>query len=845
MLGEGLLRLLRGLAGTRGCMLVLEDLHWADPETLAVLEYLADHMTGESILCVVTVRPEETGPGHTLLTALAARRVATRIALPPLDDDEIVRVAHGCLSTAQLPAQLSGFLTAHADGLPFLVEELLAGLVADQVLVVEPSGSWSLTCEIVSRVPSAFSEAVSRRLESLSPAAVEVLHAAAALGRRFDWSLLVAATGLPADDVVAALRAAVGAQLVSVDADGFRFRHMLTRDAVLDGLLPPDRARLARRLLGAVDRAHPDVPGEWCELAAGLAEEAGEPVRCAELLLEAGQRAATAGALDSADRLLRRARNLVLVDPGLVEPGLVARIDEAHTEVLALAGRVDEAFEVGDRLLARLDLASRLPAGGVDLHLRLARAAIAAARWQVAVDHLGAARASITGGDGGLRARVNALDAQVALGTGRLADAESHATVALREAERELLPAVACEALEVAGRVARQRDLEAAEAAFTRELTTATTHGLHLWRLRALHELGTIDQLRTESVERLQETRDLAVDLGAVALVATLDLQIAAGLLKQFRAAEALVFARRSVEASRRLGLATLPMALVLEATAYAQDGQAERMEGCLAEALALAPGDPDVVGSAWGHCRATTALLVEDRPRAVAEMTRGARSLQASPASVAPPFLGLRVLLLAVDGDPSTVRTEAEQLRSSGATRHWIVESLLGYADAVLLGRAGRRPQALSAFEDADDRMGDLVAWYRQYARRLTAESALDHGWGEPVPWLREAAGFFAERGDDRLAAACRGLLRRAGVAVPRTGPGHAAVPGGLRALGVTRREVEVGQLVADGLTNAEIGERLYLSSRTVEKHVAALLAKTGCRGRTQLAGYWARLSG
>jgi DNA-binding CsgD family transcriptional regulator/tetratricopeptide (TPR) repeat protein len=771
--------------------------------------------------------------------------VATRIELSRLGDDEIVAVAQNCLSTARLPGELSGFLAAHSDGLPFLAEELLAGLVADQVLVAEPDGTWSLTRELDSRVPPAFSEAVSRRMEMLSPAGVEVLHAAATLGRRFDWSLLVDATGRAADDIVAALRAAVGAQLVSVDADGFRFRHALTRDAVLDGLLPPDRARLASRLLGAVERAHPDLAGEWCELAAGLAEQAGESARSAELLLEAGQRAVTFGALDSADRILRHARSLVLDDPGSHDPGLVARIDEAHTEVLALAGRVDQAFEVGDRLLARLDLASRLPSGGVDLHLRLARAAVAAARWQVAADHLGVARASTGTGAGGLRARVNALDAQVALGTGRLDEAESLAAVALRDAERELLPAVACEALEVAGRVARQRDLQAAEADFTRELTTATAHGLHLWRLRALHELGTIDQLRTESVERLQQTRDLAVDLGAVALVATLDLQIAAGLLKQFRTGEALVFARRSVEASRRLGLATLPMALVLEATGYAQDGQAERMEGCLAEALALAPGDPDVLGSAWGHCRATVALLAEDRPRALAEMSRGARSLQASPASVAPPFLGLRVLLLAFDGEPSTVRTEAEQLRGSGATRRRVVKSLLRYADAVLLGRAGRGTEALSAFGDADDRMGDLVAWYRQYARRVVAESALENGWGEPVAWLREAAGFFADRGDRHPAAACRALLRRAGVAVPRAGRGRAEVPAVLRSLGVTSREVDVGQLVAEGLTNAQIGDRLFLSPRTIEKHVAALLDKTGCRGRAQLAGYWARLPG
>ena len=68
--------------------------------------------------------------------------------------------------------------------------------------------------------------------------------------------------------------------------------------------------------------------------------------------------------------------------------------------------------------------------------------------------------------------------------------------------------------------------------------------------------------------------------------------------------------------------------------------------------------------------------------------------------------------------------------------------------------------------------------------------------------------------------------------------------MPAGLRALGVTSREAEVLALLADGLTNQELGRRLHLSPRTVEKHVASLLTKTGCRRRAQLAGYSARLS-
>ncbi|GIJ75487.1 helix-turn-helix transcriptional regulator [Virgisporangium ochraceum] len=846
VLGEGLLRLLRFLAGGRGCVLVLEDLHWADPESLAVLEYLTDNLAGERILCLGTVRSEQEGAGRALVANLVDRRAARVVQVAGLGDEAIVRVARACLGAVALPTEVETFLCADADGLPFLVEELLAGLVGAGVLV-ERNGRWATTAPLWEgrRVPPTFADAVGRRLDGLSDGACDVLRAAAVFGRRFDWSLLPATTGLGEAEVVAALREAVGVQLLTAEADGFRFRHALTRDAVLGGLLPPERASLARSALSAVEHAHPRLPGEWCELAAELAEAAGDRPRAADLLLAASRRARATGALATAEAMLRRARALAPDDATVTVP-----IDDAMTDVFALAGQVDRAFELGDRLLARLDVASRLPSDGAELHLRLARAAVAAGRWQVAVDHLAAARRTPAARTTTLAASLDALDAQVVLGQGRLAEADRLAASALAAAERAGLAAVACEALEVAGRVARQRDLEAAEASFARGLAIATAHGLELWRLRALHELGTVDQLRTESVDRLRQARDLAVEIGAVALVATLDLQIAAGLIKQFRADEGLAAARESVDASRRLRLGTLPMALVLRATAHAQRGEDGEMEACLAEALALAPDDPDVHGSAWGHCRATSSLLAEHRQRAMIEMTTGARLLQRSPATVAPPFLGMRVLLLAVDGEgidgaDAVARAEAERVRGSGATRHRIVGSLLDCAEAVLLGRAGRSAEAGAVFAVAEAEFGPLVVWYRQYARRLAAEAALADGWGQPVAWLREAAVFFAERSERPVAAACRALLRRAGVPVPRAGRGDAVVPAALRALGVTSREADVLVLLADGLTNRELAEQLHLSPRTVEKHVASLLTKTGCRRRAELAGYSARLTG
>jgi DNA-binding NarL/FixJ family response regulator len=100
----------------------------------------------------------------------------------------------------------------------------------------------------------------------------------------------------------------------------------------------------------------------------------------------------------------------------------------------------------------------------------------------------------------------------------------------------------------------------------------------------------------------------------------------------------------------------------------------------------------------------------------------------------------------------------------------------------------------------------------------------------------------YFADRGDDQVAAACRNLLREAGAPVPRRRAGEQQLPGRLQALGVTEREAEVLRLAALGLGNREIAERMVLSPRTVEKHVEHVLAKTGQR-RDQLATYLASL--
>ncbi len=839
VVGEAVVRLLRAIGGARGCLLVLEDLHWSDPETLAALEYLADNLAGQPAACFASVRSDDHTPALALAATLAARRTVQVLELAPLSAAEVLEMAKTTLGASALPHALETFLRERTDGLPFLVEELLAGLVSSGALRADKQG-WTMAREVTPRVPLTFAESVRRRLAAIDEPARRVLLAAAVLGREFDWRLLPPITGLDEAVVLDALHQSVAAQLLTADLGGgdrFLFRHALTRDAMTAELLPPVRAKLASRALEVVERLHRGLPGQWCSLAADLAEEAGDRARAAQLMLEVGGREFAQGSLASAEAALARARELA---EGADQ--LRADASEALTEVLSLAGKADRAFDIGEALLSELPEEEVRRRAGV--RLRLAGAAIVAGRWHAASDqlaHVGALQSQSP--DEQLQARTDALAAELAMAEARLDEATRLAHRALEAADRAGLPDVACHALEVIGRRARLQSLEDAAVAFSRARGIAERHQLTLWRVRALHELGTIDLLTTESVEHLVQARELAAGMGALALVATLDLQIAAGLIKQFRPDEALPVVTRCAETSRRFRLGTLPMAVMYQAASHAARRERALMEERICEALTLAPDDLDLAGCVWGHCRATLSLIEEDRERALEEMERGMAFLRQSPATLAPPFRGLWALLRTIEEQDG--QTACAEVRSSGVTRHWIVGSFLGYADAVRVGRAGRKDDAESAFAEAERRMTPLVDWYRHYGRRLVAEAALHDGWGEPVTWLRAAAPFFHARGHEAVATACRSLLRKGGAVVPRRGRGESSVPEDLQARGVTSREADVLSLLVKRLTNREIATRLYLSPRTVEKHVASLLAKTGCRSRSELTTQTRSLSG
>jgi DNA-binding NarL/FixJ family response regulator len=354
-------------------------------------------------------------------------------------------------------------------------------------------------------------------------------------------------------------------------------------------------------------------------------------------------------------------------------------------------------------------------------------------------------------------------------------------------------------------------------------------------RLRILNELGTVEMLRDARGDRLDQARREASRSGAVGLAAGIGVNIAALMAMTAQFDNALVVAREVEHTARRLGLIPLQAAaLLMQGFASAHQGRASDMERYLAAAEAAAPDDADLRAGAWGIGRGIGALLAEDRAVARQAFARAREQAPDRHARILNPYEGPELLLRALAGEagPSAIDNA-----SSGVVKaaRW-PELWFGAARAVAVGAAGD-PAAASAALSAALRAGDRYPVFSALTMRLAAEAAIRDAWGEPAALLRSAETTFTRLRLARAAAACRALLKAAGHTAPRRRATDAELPDSLIDAGVTTREAEVLDLLADRLSNREIATRLFVSPRTVEKHVAALLAKLGAEDRGSLA--------
>ncbi|MFE7767411.1 AAA family ATPase [Streptomyces sp. NPDC057438] len=915
---EAVLRLLHVLGRNGGCVLVLEDLHDADADTLAVIDYLTDNLTGQRAVLLATLRGAS-GPALDLAETAASRRTARTVRLARLGPAGTAELAARCLGhdTAEdVPAAVLDRLHTVSEGVPFVVEELLRAMVDGGGLVQDEGSRWTVAGSLDAGVPDTVAAAVLQRVDQLPPAGIALLEAAAVLGRRFPVDIAARAAGLDHATALTQLRHAARAHLVSgatgaSDPGWHTFRHALTADAITRRLLPPERAALCLAAADAIEAAkgadhpgphhdgarpagtglagtitdgagptrpgtpsgtYPDTPvapprpapppalpsgpgdprpspgadagDDLYRLAAELCVAGGRPARAAVLLVRAGRQAVARGALLTAVELLDRGLELTAGTPD-APPEAVARLLEELLDTLILTGDVRRVPELGDRLDRVLTVwgapATRRAAG----FLARARAAATAQQWEEGLTAVRQAR-DLLGDtpDPAARAALDAVAAHLVLNSqrpDRLESARALAEGAVATAEEVGLPEVACKALNMLGYCLRPRDLDAAEDAFARLVATAEAHALPVWRIRGLLELGVLDRVRFTGTDRLLAARGAAEDTGAVLMTAWADMHLTLAHILRDEHDRATESARRLQATARRLRLREVELiGAGVDGIIAASLGEREKLDATLrtlrrtlaGRGAGALWGYADT--SVWGWAQGICSLLREEPDRALAEFTQADDVMRALPSTggvtgFLGPYLLLRTLRGAADWD---------ELDGPGAERLAQVQwdrPFAGWSRAVLLGREGRAAEAAKAAEEALTGTAS-VPLAAHLCLRLGAEAALADGWGRPVAWLRTAEQFFHERGTTRVSAACRALLRESGSPVPRRRQGHDAIPGELRRAGVTAREYEVLRLLGARLGNQEIAEHLFLSPRTVEKHLASLRDRTGRPDRAAL---------
>ncbi len=246
-------------------VITIDDLQWADAATLIALSTLPRRLASHRILWLLAARSGEL----TLPVRAAMRRLeaddAIRVTLNRLDDAAVAEVTQDVVGGIPDPSLLSA--VSGVQGQPFLLVQLLRGLVEDKLVEVN-DGIATLTR---TQIPHRFLDSVGEQLGRLPPEARDALQMASVLGRRFSVEELAALVDRSPPSLLGALRAALDAGLIVEDGDLLGFRHDLVREAV-DASLPKAIRRSLRRRAVDVMLAHGAPPSEVAELVMEVAQ---------------------------------------------------------------------------------------------------------------------------------------------------------------------------------------------------------------------------------------------------------------------------------------------------------------------------------------------------------------------------------------------------------------------------------------------------------------------------------------------------------------------------------------------------------------------------------------------
>jgi class 3 adenylate cyclase/tetratricopeptide (TPR) repeat protein len=324
---EAIDALLAGASLGAPVVVLLDDLHWADQASLALLRHVAHSARPAAILLLGTYRETDLGRTHPLSETLADLRResdVTRVLLHGLDRAELgelvaVRAEHST------PSSFVDALHAETEGNPFFADEVLRHVIEAGALRRE-QGGWTADRALAEiGIPEGVRDVIGRRLSRLSETANWALRAASVIGREFELPELEAASGLARDALLDAIDEA-GRARIAVEVPGapgrFAFAHALIRSTLYDELGSAQRMRLHWRVGEALERRHArDLDPHAAAIAQHFAQGvlAGDPLRSADASLRAAARAAALAGHEDANSHFERAL-ATLDQAGLDEP---------------------------------------------------------------------------------------------------------------------------------------------------------------------------------------------------------------------------------------------------------------------------------------------------------------------------------------------------------------------------------------------------------------------------------------------------------------------------------------------------------------------------------------------
>jgi DNA-binding CsgD family transcriptional regulator len=851
---DGLAGFLRAAAARRPLLLVLDDLHWADVPSLALLRFVSRELEEVGPLVVGSYRHTEVDQGHPLLAAVAdlTRGKHRQLLLGGLGQREVARFV-ALVAGAEPSAKLAAEVFRQTDGNPFFVTEVVRLLASQGRFDPAATGAAMLA----GGLPEGVRAVVAERLSRLSGDCRRVLEVAAVVGRDFELRVLQPASGMDAEGLLVLLEEAEAARVagpVPGELGRWRFAHALVREVLCEGLPAARRVRLHGLVGEALEAVYAADPGpHLAELAHHLIEAAPgsekTAARAVQMATLAGRRSMEMLAWEDATELFERA----LAASELAErPSpqqrceLLLAVGEGRMAASDVpAARI--AYQQAGELARRIGSGEALAQVGLGLGSEFTSMIVD----PVQVGLLEEALAALNDADSPLRARVLAGLAK--------------ALVSAPQVERRL--ALSEDAVEMARRLGDPATL------------AAVLFGRHLaiWGSERAEAAGERLSIATEAVGLAEQVGDRAMALRGRGLrrIDLLELGDLDGYDADLAAAE------RAAGELRQLRYRwPLPLAHATRALLTGRFAQAEELieQGLVAGRRA---GD-QAVGPYYTGVIATLRLmqgrfgepieLFRDAATRFPTMAAFRASLAAALAEVGRADQARAELerlgagdLAAVPRDPAwsfslaTLALACYHLGEAG-TAVKLYPLLEPYADRnIVTGRVGAiclgpaayflgllhltlslPEQALLRFQQAAAVAG------RMQARPMLAMSregqarallALDRPGDR-----QQATALLDEVTAIAQALGIRGLGKRAATlrtAIPATtaAPRAPTWPDGL-----TDREVEVLRLIATGHSNRAIAQALFISPNTVLHHVSSIYAKLGAANRAEAAAYATR---